>query len=99
MRLKSSVNAASTSKIYIITVTDMLSGDQYVILKPEGKPTTRWEKDYALEPLPEYVLLYEYLELGERFLLILSQSLVSLPCFTSYITNNTRVIILTILAT
>ncbi|KAF6035995.1 ANO5 [Bugula neritina] len=39
-------------------------GDQYVILKPEGKPTTRWEKDYALEPLPEYVLLYEYLELG-----------------------------------
>ena len=29
-----------------------------------GKRQTRWEKDYALEALPEYGLLFEYLELG-----------------------------------
>jgi len=93
MSLKSSVNAALSSKIYIITVIDTLSGDQYVILKPEGKPTTRWEKDYALEPLPEYVLLYEYLELGERFFSYLYSVRVQCHCLVLL------VILLTILAT
>jgi len=31
---------------------------------PRQEPATRWEKDYLLEPIKEYGLLYEYLELG-----------------------------------